>query len=102
MYTCIDQGTVPGSSARVLSLLFDVPPQTPKKFSPSWLPQAEILTLVNDEYGFEYEQETPWRDVFAQPPPTSPRCARLIRLPHPPPTACEYQTCAACHCGSRA
>ena len=30
--------------------------------------QAEILTLLNDEYGFEYEQETPWDDVFAEAP----------------------------------
>jgi hypothetical protein len=37
-------------------------------------PQAEILTLLNDEYGFEYEQETPWQAVFAEAP-QSPRHA---------------------------
>ena len=36
--------------------------------------QAEILTLLNDEYGFEYEQETPWDAVFAEAP-QSPRQA---------------------------
>ena len=36
--------------------------------------QAEILTLLNDEYGFEYEQETPWQAVFAEAP-QSPRHA---------------------------
>lgn len=34
--------------------------------------QADILTLINDSLGFEYEQETPWYAVFAEPP-TSPR-----------------------------
>ena len=32
--------------------------------------QAEILTLLNDEYGFEYEQETPWHAVCAERPQT--------------------------------
>lgn len=34
--------------------------------------QADILNLINDFFGFEYEQETPWHAVFAEPP-TSPR-----------------------------
>ncbi len=34
--------------------------------------QADILNLINDSLGFEYEQETPWYAVFAEPP-TSPR-----------------------------
>ena len=34
--------------------------------------QADILHLINDFFGFEYEQETPWHAVFAEPP-TSPR-----------------------------
>jgi len=33
--------------------------------------QADILRLINDFFGFEYEQETRWHDVFAEPP-TSP------------------------------
>ena len=35
-----------------------------------WCLQAEILTLLNEEYGFEYEQETPWHAVFAEGPQT--------------------------------
>lgn len=29
--------------------------------------------MINEEYGFEYEQETPWHAVFAEAPPASPR-----------------------------
>lgn len=36
--------------------------------------QADILTMINEEYGFEYEQETPWHEVFAEAP-MSPRAA---------------------------
>lgn len=35
--------------------------------------QADILEVINDEYGFEYEQETPWHEVFAEPPAASPK-----------------------------
>ncbi|KAK9846396.1 hypothetical protein WJX81_002962 [Elliptochloris bilobata] len=34
--------------------------------------KADILNLINDFFGFEYEQEAPWHAVFAEPP-TSPR-----------------------------
>ncbi len=30
--------------------------------------------MINEEYGFEYEQETPWHAVFAEAP-VSPRAA---------------------------
>lgn len=30
--------------------------------------------MINEEYGFEYEQETPWHEIFAEAP-VSPRAA---------------------------
>ena len=53
-----------------------VPPTDPTLLDPDdgWLcpaceVKADVLRAINAEFGYEYEQETGWEEVFAGPPP---------------------------------